>query len=195
MSFTVNGLLGVENMILELDVNTRRRVNSVMHEQAIALRDLARAMAPVDEGNLEEAIKVSPDEDVDVFGMRNVEYRIYIDMDMEAPHHNADGSVTKGTEDKVVGDYAYYVHEYVTPAGNNQLGPESQLKQEANGDVEVGGGFMTRAAEEIEKTIIQQITFDTAPAPRWSTSRTNGRYRLYTQPRSPNGRFASKGRR
>lgn len=193
MSFKVTGLFDVEEMLLEFDLKTRHQTNQMMHDKAIELRDLARDMAPIDEGNLEEAIKVDPDEDIDVFGGRKIIYRVYIDMDMEAPHHNVNGDVTKGTENKTVGDYAYYVHEYVTPSGNNQLGELSAEKQESV-DVEVGGGFMTRAAEQIEQTIIHDILFGATPAGRWESSRALGGHYTYRQPRVK-GRFTQWKRR
>jgi len=57
---------------------------------------------------------------------------------------------------KKVGDYAYFIHEHLTPAGSWQLGEESEAKQSGQQE-QVGGGFMDRAAEEVERTLNQAM--------------------------------------
>jgi hypothetical protein len=102
---------------------------------AEAIRDLAQNYAPVDEGHLESAIKVS---EIRSKGPNVISRTIYIDADV------AD-----------VGEYAIYMHE-----GHYELGPKSQEKANALG-VPVGAKFLTRAAKkmipEIEKAIAARM--------------------------------------
>ncbi len=144
MPVTVAGLVSVEQMFLRLDMTTKKRAKRKLVEKAYQLRDLARRMAPRDEGNLEEAINVRGDENIrDELGrFARVEVEIYIDFDMEVPQRPG----------KTVGDYAYFIHEHLEPAGPWQLGEESRAKQAGQSEL-VGGAFMTRAAEVIDATL------------------------------------------
>lgn len=143
MTMVVQGLLSVEEMLINLDREGARRVVRELYQQAIKARDLARKFAPTDDGNLEEAIKVRPDElgiKRDVYGrFARTEVEVYIDMDM--PIDGRDG--------KTVGDYAYIQHEWLTPYGPWKLGQKSLAKQASQSE-QVGGGFLERAAQEIE---------------------------------------------
>jgi len=146
MPMVVNGVLSVQEMLLNLDHEGARRVVRELYKQALKTRDLARKFAPVDEGNLEEAIKVHPDElgvKRDAFGrFARTEVEVYIDMDM--PIDGRDG--------KTVGDYAYIQHEWLTPYGPWKLGEKSVRKQNGQSE-QVGGGFLERAAQAIEDEI------------------------------------------
>lgn len=145
MGLQIEGLVSVEQMILNLDTTGRKRVVKGLYVQAIKLRDLARKFAPEDRGNLEKAINVFPAElegairdERGRFARQEIE--VVIDMDM--PIEERPG--------KTVGDYAYEMHEHMEPYGNfYNLGPKSLAKQDREGVV-VGGGFLERAAEEIE---------------------------------------------
>lgn len=194
MGFKVDGILGVQEMLLNLDMNTKRRVTTRLYEQAVELRNLARKMAPEDMANLEYAIKVSP-ESIDGVARDSLghfarrEFKVYVDMNDPAPHLNDDGSITKGTENKLVGDYAYYVHEYVHPAGNNKLGERSALKQMGQNE-EVGGAFMTRAAEEIQNTLLVKLVSEIPPVPRWPSSESKNFHSFNN--RDSKGRFTKR---
>jgi hypothetical protein len=87
------------------------------------IRDVAQNYAPVDDGHLESAIKVSP---LTSKGPGNLSLSVYIDENV------AD-----------VGDYAVFMHE-----GSYSLGPKSQAKADALG-VPVGPKFLTRAAKKV----------------------------------------------
>lgn len=147
MTLVVEGILGVEQMLLNLDTQGRKRVVKSLYAQALKLRDLARKFAPVDDGNLEKAILIHPErlegairDERGRFARQEIE--VYIDMEMPVPERPG----------KTVGDYAYVVHEHVTPYGPKNLGPLSELKQAGQSEI-VGGGFLERAAEEIEEQL------------------------------------------
>ena len=150
MGVTVAGLMDVENLLVRVDMNTKKRITLVMVNNAIKIKDLAIKMAPVDEANLEKAIKVRPENagrirnEAGQFQRQEIE--VYIDMNMAVP----------GRPGKRVGDYAYEMHEHLTPLGPLKLGPKSQAKNGTNG-VQVGGGFLTRAAEQVTQTLMEEI--------------------------------------
>ena len=150
MGLEVTGVRSVEEMLISLDSKGKKRVVSALYKAAQDTMRLARAMAPVDEGNLEKAIKISPTElgrIRDEYGrFARTEIEVYIDMNMPIPERPG----------KTVGDYAYEIHEQLTPYGFMQLGPKSQSKQARSG-IEVGGGFLDRAAAEIEKGLDQRL--------------------------------------
>lgn len=151
MPMVIEGVLSVEEMLLNLDTQGARRVVKELYKQALKTRDLARKFAPCEYGNLEQAIKVRPDELLKVkrdalgrFARQEIE--VYIDNDYPAPQrHRKSGVVT-------VGDYAYHIHEHLWPYGNWKLGRESRSKQDGQAEL-VGGGFLERAAQEIENQI------------------------------------------
>lgn len=151
MGLVVSGMLNVEQMLLNVDMNTKKRVTSKMWVKANEIRELAVRMAPVDEANLEKAIKVSPEtpgrarDEAGRFTRQEIE--VYIDMNMPVP----------GRPGKTVGDYAYEMHEHLTPMGPLQLGPLSAAKESG---VQVGGGFMTRAMEQLSAGVITDLAMD-----------------------------------
>jgi hypothetical protein len=142
MPTKVQGVINTEEMLLRLDTTVKKRVVKVLVKRAEMIRDTARKMAPVDEGNLEEAIKLRGDaigRTRDEFGrFQRTEVDVYVDMDQPVPDRPG----------KTVGDYAYEMHEHLTPMGPLQLGPGSQAKQDGQSE-QVGGGFLERAADEV----------------------------------------------
>ena len=122
-------------------------------EVAKDIQTLAKKMAPIDYGNLEEAIKLRTTGGL----VRNKRGHfvggggatIYVDNEMVAEQP---GSHRK--EQVVVGDYAWFIHEHLTPYGSLRLGKLSQEKQDADPSVQVGGGFMDRAAAEASKELL-----------------------------------------
>ena len=143
MGVKVSGTIGVGQMLLRLDTTAKRRVLRELYAQAYRTRDLARRFAPHDLGNLEEAIKVRPEQQGPLrdgagrFARQEIE--VYIDMEMSVPERPG----------KTIGDYAYEIHEHLYPYGPWQLGQRSIAKQQGQSEL-VGGGFLERAAEEIE---------------------------------------------
>lgn len=145
MPVTVEGAINTEEMLLRLDTTAKKRVTFALSKRALMLQAMAIKMAPVDEHNLEKAIKtrgtdsMRARDDSGRFQKRQIE--VYIDLDMEVidPHRNKPATV---------GQYAYEIHEHLHPAGTKELGIKSQLKQ-ATSDVVVGGGFLDRAVEAV----------------------------------------------
>ena len=155
MPAIVSGLIDVEAMLLRVDTTAKKRVTQRLINKAHQIQALAVRMAPVDEANLEAAIKVRPeiagrqrDEETGRFVRQEIE--VFIDMDMPIPKRPG----------KTVGDYAYEMHEHLTPMGPKQLGEKSQQKAAANGGVQVGGGFLTRAVEQVAGELQDLLDFD-----------------------------------
>lgn len=150
MSLKVDGILGVEEMLMVMETTTRKRSVKGLIKAGKRLQKLAIKMAPVDEGNLEKAIKMIPEgegrERDDLGRFVRTEVEVYVDMDMPVPQRPG----------KTVGDYAYEIHEHLTPMGQKNLGPKSNMKQMGS-NVIVGGGFMTRAADVIEQGLEADI--------------------------------------
>jgi hypothetical protein len=126
-------LRGFNDLVASLK-NTAERssagVRQALGEGAKEIQELAIKYAPVDEGNLENSIKVDNPVDVESRHGRKM-YMVYVDLDQPAK----DG--------KVVGDYAEKMHEDFS----YDLGPKSAAKEAALG-VMVGPKFLERAVDE-----------------------------------------------
>lgn len=149
MGVKIDGMVEVEAMIFRIDTTLRRRAIAKIVANATELQQLAIKMAPVDHGGLEGAIKVRV-----IGGGRSsdsgrFDVEVYIDGDMDCKDPKRPN--TK------VGDYDYEVHELVRPQGFKELGDRSKEKQANNGGVIVGGGFMTRAAEELDEKFTMSL--------------------------------------
>lgn len=129
-------------MILQIGDRAMRGVSTVMIDEGEKIKELAKSNAPVDEGNLEEAIKMEVDRG-GIHGRTRVS--VYIDEAMEAGNN------------KVVGDYAILMHEGLAPYGSGayNLGVKSQAKAAGGGDV--GGKFMERAIKEREPILMRRV--------------------------------------
>lgn len=136
MAITVSG---VDSLLAKLSQTGERAVRGVseeIKEGAKDIQDLARLQAPVDEGNLEDAIKV----EVDRSGINGrIQAYVYVDSDQDT----GDG--------RTVGEYSNYMHE-----GTYNLGPRSQIKQSAAGVV-VGRKFLERAVDDLAPGIIDRV--------------------------------------
>lgn len=129
---------GLEISIKQTGERVTRGVATVMSEEGKKIAELARDYAPVDKGNLEDAIQVE-ETNTGLNGRREV--TVFVDE-----------SVAAGG-DKAVGDYALLMHEALYPYGSAgpddkrfQLGPKSQAKRA--GGKKVGGKFLTRALSD-----------------------------------------------
>jgi len=121
---------------------TNKKALSAMRKGGGKIQDLAQQMAPIDKGNLEDAIITQEDRN----GV-NGRVRIFIGID---PSHSAgDG--------KNVGEYGELIHELLYPGGSWKLGKRSKEKQDANPGVQVGGQFIERALDELEDDIVKDI--------------------------------------
>lgn len=151
MSFETQGIEQLRLELLKL-----AEVPNVATEElkncAVEVRDLARKMAPVDEGNLEKAIKIrnqgaERNSKGQFFKGGQRKYVIYIDNSMPVPERDG----------KVVGDYAWLMHEHLTPFGPFKLGDKSREKQASDPKVMVGGKFLERAGEELRDHINSRL--------------------------------------
>lgn len=146
---------GVEELIYLLRQKGKKAVKGAftqMRQEAKDIRDLAREMAPVDEGDLERAIVTREvGGGRDEFSGQFVRKEIVIEVDGEV---NA-GTNREGKQSKV-GDYAYIMHEHLAPFGSFKLGKRSRAKQAAS-NVLVGGKYLERAVAEREKGLINRI--------------------------------------
>lgn len=155
MGITVSGIVNTEVMLAELGMTARRRVTSKLHQKALEIQKLARQMAPVDDMNLEKAIKVFPESNPsvrvrDALGrFTRVDIYVYVDMEMEVP----------GRPGKKVGDYAYLMHEHLAPFGSYNLGEKSKAKQSGQ-DVMVGGKYLERAYAQLGQQVVDEVSQD-----------------------------------
>lgn len=152
MPVRVSGIMETEIMLVQVAENTKRRAVRKLHEKALEIAALARKYAPLDEGNLEKAIKVFPE----TIGERlrneagqfvRQEVFVYVDVDMPVPDRPGE----------TVGKYAYTMHEHLTPFGPYNLGEKSANKQSGQREM-VGGKYLERAMNEVGDTVIGAVT-------------------------------------
>lgn len=145
---------GVEKLMFLLRQGGSRAVKGAfqqMKKEGEKIADLARLMAPVDEGDLEKAIQTRAVGGGRSEGGQFAQKQIIIEIDGDRP-----AGVNREGQISVVGDYAYLMHEHLTPFGHYRLGPRSQAKQ-AGSSVMVGGKYLERAVAEVEKGLINRI--------------------------------------
>jgi hypothetical protein len=142
-------ITGIDDLLVKLDQTgdrTQKGVAAQMKKEAEAVRDLARKFAPVDEGYLEDAIEVEQ-----VGGGRDSlgrftrnSYAVFVDL-------------TKMADDgKLVGEYAYLMHEHLTPYGPLNLGPRSRAKQQGQSEI-VGGMYLARAIDQVSQDMMRRL--------------------------------------
>jgi len=146
MGLEYEGLDELAVLIRQSGDHAQKHLVEHMRKEAKKMRDLARKFAPLDHGNLEEAIKVRElGGGRDSLGrFKRKSFEVYIDMDYPA----FDG--------RDVGRYAYIMHEHLAPYGPYKLGKNSQAKQAGQSEM-VGGLFLERAADEIGRGITQRM--------------------------------------
>ncbi|WP_323016475.1 HK97 gp10 family phage protein [Castellaniella sp.] len=123
-----------------------KHVADVLRDESENIQQLARDNAPVDKGNLEEAIKLEEDRG----GInRRLRVTVYVDPDFPAPEGSDIG--------RTVGRYMLMMHEGLAPYGSGafKLGDKSQAK--ANAGFNVGGKFFERAYLERKPHIQKRV--------------------------------------
>jgi hypothetical protein len=137
MGVKMKGFEGLNIRLQRIGDETPKLVREQMREAGQDVERLARAFAPVDEGNLEQAIQALEE--------RGDANRIEVVV----------GVVDNGTRN--IKTYAEQMHEGLAPHGSGafQLGPLSQAKR-ARGKF-VGGKFLTRAWTVVSKSGPDQI--------------------------------------
>ena len=146
MGMEIEGADRLEFLLTQLGEKASAGVVDQMRKEAIAMRDLARKFAPVDHGNLEEAIKVQTlgGERDNAGRFTRKSFSVFVDMNM------------KGHDGRPISQYAYLMHEHLTPYGPYNLGPNSQAKQEGQREM-VGGMYLERAAVEVSEGIMNRL--------------------------------------
>ena len=146
MGVSIEGIDELTVLIRQAGDRAAHGVVDQMRKEAKKMRDLARKMAPVDEHNLEKAIKMR-----EVGGNRDrrgrftrKSFEVYVD------------EFAEGTRAESVGEYAYLMHEYLTPFGPYKLGPKSRQKQAGQSEM-VGGAFLERAADEVSEDMMNRL--------------------------------------
>lgn len=146
MSIEVFGLDALETMIRQGGARAQHGVVDQMRKEAENMRDLAKKFAPIDEGNLEDAIEMEERgggrDDMGRFARKS--FVVKVNLRHAAPHG------------KTVGDYAYLMHEHLTPYGPLNLGPLSQAKQEGQSEM-VGGMYMERAVDQVTLNMMKRL--------------------------------------
>lgn len=137
MSVKMFGFKELTAELNNIEKRSSRGVREALEKGAEKIQDLARKYAPVDEGNLEESVKIA--KEVDILNSRRSKFYVYIDENQPAK----DG--------KTVGFYALRMHE-----GDYRLGKGSQAKAVSSGLL-VGRKFLERAMEDMEEEISKDV--------------------------------------
>jgi hypothetical protein len=146
MGMEVEGVERLQFLLTQIGDKATQGVLGQMKKEAIAMRDLARKFAPIDHGNLEEAIKVQTlgggRDEMGRFARKS--FSVFVDLDM------------KGHDGREIRRYAYLMHEHLTPFGPYNLGPNSVAKQEGQNEM-VGGMYLERAASQISEGLMNRL--------------------------------------
>ena len=150
---------GVEDLVAALS-NVGKTASSttfsVMLAGAKRIQQRASAYAPVDEGNLEESIKI---ERVRSEQTGRTSIRVGVDEDHQLPSRPG----------KTVGAYAARMHE-----GTYNLGPKSLSKQQRLG-VRVGRKFLERALNDEKRQLEAEMLIAIAQTIRRANARRRGK--------------------
>jgi hypothetical protein len=139
MGVTLLGLQELTASLRNVADMSSRGVRDALEHGAEDIQKLARLYAPVDEGNLEDSIKIDGTRDVSSQPGRKM-FMVYVDLS-----HPAEGG-------RSVGEYAERMHET-----SYNLGPKSAAKEDAIGMM-VGPKYLERAVEDLEDEINQKAT-------------------------------------
>lgn len=148
MGMTVEGIDEAMAVLYQSGERVTRGLVGKMRHEAEAIQKLAQQYAPLDHGNLEEAIKIET-----LGGGRDSRgrfvrkaFEVFIDMN------------ARGYKGEPISQYAYEMHELLLPygAGGFNLGPQSRQKDGGRGVV--GGRFLERAVDEVSKDMMNRLT-------------------------------------
>lgn len=144
MPVRMQGFTELSATLTQGSEKVRRAVRERIKREGPNIEAVARAMAPRETMNLEDAIQ-----SVQGYDSAN-NRRLMVEV----------GVVDEGR----VGDYAVAMHEGLQPFGDGgpwgyKLGPESREKQRGQQEI-VGGKFLERALQAREKELIPEITVE-----------------------------------
>lgn len=155
MSVKVTGVAEVGDMILRVESEAKKRVVKFLIRKGKEVQELAILMAPVEHQGLEKAIKMTPSEyggrERDETGrFTKTEITVYVDSNSPSLDPERPGETVR--------EYAYEMHEHLTPVGELNLGKLSKAKQESSpSGIQVGGAYMTRAGIMVEKKMDPEL--------------------------------------
>lgn len=133
MALRIRGIDGLALRLENFAEKSSEGARFAMERGAKKIQKLAKDYAPIDEGNLEDSIKVQSKSE----GIRRRKvFDVFIDESSE------------GTRASTVEQYAYVMHE-----GHYELGEKSKLKDVAVGPGKVGPKYLSRAAEDLSDEI------------------------------------------
>jgi hypothetical protein len=147
MGMTLEGADEAMALLYQTGHRVTRGVVGQMRSEAEAIQKLAKKYAPLDHGNLEDAIKVKTlgggRDELGRFMRKSFE----VSIDMNATGHLGE-SISK---------YAYEMHELLLPygAGGFNLGKLSRQKDAGRGVV--GGRFLERAVSEVSNGTMNRL--------------------------------------
>ena len=146
MGIEFTGFDELQANIRQIGPRAERAVTRQIKAEAYKIRDLARKFAPIDEGPLEASIKMDEsDGGRDALGrFRRKSYTVYVDTEM------------RGSNGAYIGEYAYIMHEHLTPYGAFKLGPKSMAKQQGQAEM-VGGRYLERAVDQVSEGIMNRL--------------------------------------
>ena len=142
---TIEATMRTENLLaqsqrltaeLQAQQGELKKTNDRLEQQAASLQQSEELLK-----NQQEELRKTNEELEDkaqLLSSQKKQVEVYIDTDREVEDRPG----------KTIGDYAYTIHEHLTPAGLMQLGPKSALKQAGQREV-VGGAFLDRAVEAV----------------------------------------------
>lgn len=134
----ITGLSSLSSKLSLLKAEAPRRADNGLQSGAIQVVKLAKMYAPVDEGNLEDAIAV----------LKKVS-RVGGKAEVTVGVNEAHPVVLK--PGVTVGDYAWRMHEGVYNLGDKSLEKEDEL------NVEVGPKFLTRALRDVRPLLMAKL--------------------------------------
>ena len=149
--------------------NVNSAVRAGVEASGLVVRDIARAMAPVDEGDLESAIESK-------FRKTLKGYRTEIFVSQTA---------TKDSDGKSVFSYAEIIHEELEVGqggaqGTLKLGPGS-VEKDLHSDHRVGGRFLDRALVAKEAELLRELDNTIRAATRSDRKKNFSRLRNFSQ--------------
>lgn len=143
MGLKISGSHALKRKLENYKKRSNEKAREALKNGGRMIRDVAREMAPVDEHNLEKAIKSQVVRNSGINGRNTVD--VFVDEDMPGSHGHGVS----------VGDYALIMHE-----GRgirwHELGDNSKEK-DASSMYRVGEKFLERAADEMEEEVVRMI--------------------------------------
>lgn len=146
MGIEYSGFDELQANLRQIGPRAERAVTRQMRAEAYRIADLAKRFAPIDEGPLEDSIKVLQENGGrDARGrFTRASFSVYVDV------------YEQGSHGAMIADYAYRMHEHLTPYGPLKLGKQSRAKQAGQSEM-VGGRYLERAVEEVSDGLMNRL--------------------------------------